>query len=128
MDHESPQSFLIFHQPGGALPWMPIATRLSLVTWVTWVIWISLVPPRSRANRGSCRVALCANKLDLGRRAVSRAEGEDFAASHGMRYFETSAATGEQVTEAGWSMPMESDGSCCWMDSFQVERAVVGVM
>eukprot|EP00913_Durusdinium_trenchii_P018004 g16918.t1 len=39
-------------------------------------------------------------KLDLGRRAVSRAEGEDFAASHGMRYFETSAATGEQVTEA----------------------------
>lgn len=56
--------------------------------------------PLSRANRGSCCVALCANKLDLGRRAVSRAEGEDFAASHGMRYFETSAATGEQVTEA----------------------------
>ena len=62
------------------------------------------MPPRSRGNRGSCCVALCANKLDLGRRAVSRAEGEDFAASHGMRYFETSAATGEQVTEAGWSM------------------------
>lgn len=45
-------------------------------------------------------MALCGNKLDLGRRAVSRAEGEDFAATHGMRYFETSAATGEQVTEA----------------------------
>ncbi|CAK9091691.1 unnamed protein product [Durusdinium trenchii] len=54
---------------------------------------------RSRGAPGR-RVALCANKLDLGRRAVSRAEGEDFAASHGMRYFETSAATGEQVTEA----------------------------
>ena len=45
-------------------------------------------------------MALCANKLDLGRRAVSRSEGEDFALTHGMRYFETSAATGEQVTEA----------------------------
>ncbi|CAK9094604.1 DnaJ homolog subfamily C member 27 (Rab and DnaJ domain-containing protein) [Durusdinium trenchii] len=55
--------------------------------------------PLSRGAPGR-RVALCANKLDLGRRAVSRAEGEDFAASHGMRYFETSAATGEQVTEA----------------------------
>jgi len=56
--------------------------------------------PLSRVNRGSCCVALCANKLDLGRRAVSRSEGEDFALTHGMRYFETSAATGEQVTEA----------------------------
>ena len=62
-------------------------------------VQLGVEKPRSRGAPGR-RVALCANKLDLGRRAVSRAEGEDFAASHGMRYFETSAATGEQVTEA----------------------------
>ncbi|CAJ1371438.1 unnamed protein product [Effrenium voratum] len=58
--------------------------------------------PLSRSEKSGSlpAVALCANKVDLGRRAVSRAEGEDFAQSHGMRYFETSAATGEQVTEA----------------------------
>ena len=58
-------------------------------------------------------MALCANKLDLGRRAVSRSEGEDFALTHGMRYFETSAATGEQVTEARPSV-VEGLGWCGW--------------
>jgi len=45
-------------------------------------------------------VILCANKVDLPRRCVSREEGSDFAATHGMFYFETSAATGESVVEA----------------------------
>ena len=39
-------------------------------------------------------------QVDLGRRVVTRAEGEEFATSHGMRYFETSAATGDAVTDA----------------------------
>jgi len=53
-----------------------------------------------KTSQGSPAVALFANKVDLGRRVVTRAEGEDFAAAHGMRYFETSAATGEAVTDA----------------------------
>lgn len=51
-------------------------------------------------NDASCLVALCANKTDLPRRQVPRADGEQFAATHGMRYFETSAATGDAVTDA----------------------------
>ena len=39
-------------------------------------------------------------QVDLGRRVVTRAEGEEFAIAHGMRYFETSAATGDAVTDA----------------------------
>ena len=31
---------------------------------------------------------------------MTRAEGEEFAIAHGMRYFETSAATGDAVTDA----------------------------
>jgi DnaJ family protein C protein 27 len=42
--------------------------------------------------------ALCANKCDL-RRAVSEAEGRDFAKQHGLGYFETSALTGALVNE-----------------------------
>ncbi|CAE7358068.1 dnajc27 [Symbiodinium natans] len=53
-----------------------------------------------KAPQSPPAVALCANKVDLGRRVVTRAEGEDFASTHGMRYFETSAATGDAVTDA----------------------------
>lgn len=41
---------------------------------------------------------LCANKVDL-RRQVSEDEGREFAAAHGLEYFETSAASGANVTE-----------------------------
>lgn len=53
-----------------------------------------------KTSTGPPAVALCANKVDLGRRVVTRAEGEEFAIAHGMRYFETSAATGDAVTDA----------------------------
>jgi len=45
-------------------------------------------------------VVLCANKVDLPKRAVSREDGIEFAHQHGMYYYETSAATGDSVTEA----------------------------
>lgn len=45
-------------------------------------------------------VVLCANKTDLPRRLVSKEDGMDFASRHGMYYYETSAATGDMVTEA----------------------------
>jgi len=45
-------------------------------------------------------VILCANKTDLPRRAVSRDDGLDFASRHGMYYYDTSAATGDSVSEA----------------------------
>jgi DnaJ family protein C protein 27 len=44
-------------------------------------------------------VVLCANKVDK-RRAVSEEEGRQYASSHGFRYFETSAMSGANVTEA----------------------------
>mmetsp|Transcript_20631 Transcript_20631/g.45196 ORF Transcript_20631/g.45196 Transcript_20631/m.45196 type:complete len:394 (-) Transcript_20631:104-1285(-) len=45
-------------------------------------------------------VVLCANKTDLPKRIVSKTEGMQFAAKHGMYYYETSAASGESVNEA----------------------------
>ena len=47
---------------------------------------------------GSVPGVLCANKVDQ-RRAVSEAEGRDFARAHGLAYFETSASTGASVNE-----------------------------
>eukprot|EP00927_Polykrikos_kofoidii_P046892 TRINITY_DN41000_c0_g1_i1.p1 TRINITY_DN41000_c0_g1~~TRINITY_DN41000_c0_g1_i1.p1 ORF type:complete len:400 (-),score=58.78 TRINITY_DN41000_c0_g1_i1:167-1366(-) len=44
-------------------------------------------------------VVLCANKMDQSRRVVSKADGQQFANSHGMFFFETSAASGETVVE-----------------------------
>jgi DnaJ family protein C protein 27 len=40
---------------------------------------------------------VCANKVDLGRRVVSEAEGRRWATSKGFGYFETSASTGQNV-------------------------------
>eukprot|EP00929_Paragymnodinium_shiwhaense_P121636 TRINITY_DN93957_c0_g1_i1.p1 TRINITY_DN93957_c0_g1~~TRINITY_DN93957_c0_g1_i1.p1 ORF type:complete len:386 (+),score=46.82 TRINITY_DN93957_c0_g1_i1:127-1284(+) len=45
-------------------------------------------------------VVLCANKVDLPRRAVSQAEGVAFANDHNMHYFETSAFNGQAVQDA----------------------------
>jgi DnaJ family protein C protein 27 len=43
-------------------------------------------------------VAVCANKADAPKRAVSEADGKKFAASKGFLYFETSAQSGQNVT------------------------------
>lgn len=51
-------------------------------------------------DQGPPFAVLCANKSDQGRRAVGKNEGERLAAEHGLRYFETSAANGDQVSEA----------------------------
>lgn len=45
-------------------------------------------------------VVLMANKTDLPKRAVTAADGMQFASQHGMYYYETSAASGEAVVEA----------------------------
>jgi len=45
-------------------------------------------------------VVLCANKIDLPRRQVSKEEGLEFANRHGMYYYETSAANGEAISDA----------------------------
>jgi DnaJ family protein C protein 27 len=45
-------------------------------------------------------VILCANKTDLPKRVVSREDGMEFAARHGMYYYETSAANGDSVIDA----------------------------
>lgn len=44
---------------------------------------------------------LLGNKADLDeKRAVKKEEAEEFAAAHGMQYFETSAKTGDQIAQA----------------------------
>lgn len=55
---------------------------------------------KSGGNQTPPTVAVCGNKVDLPKRQVSRADGEDFAREHGLRYFETSASTGDSVMEA----------------------------
>jgi len=45
-------------------------------------------------------VILCGNKTDSNRRVVSKAEGMQFANTHGMQYYETSAAQGDSMHEA----------------------------
>jgi DnaJ homolog subfamily C member 27 len=44
-------------------------------------------------------IVLCANKVDGKRRVISEDEGRGFADSRGMTYFETSAASGQNVME-----------------------------
>ena len=47
-----------------------------------------------------CLLALVGNKLDLAaQRAVQTTEGQELADKHGLLFFETSAATGENVQE-----------------------------
>ena len=47
-----------------------------------------------------CLLALVGNKLDLeAQRAVQKSEGQELAEKHGLLFFETSAATGENVQE-----------------------------
>lgn len=42
-------------------------------------------------------VAVCANKVDLGKRQVSESDGRKWATAKGFGYFETSANTGQNV-------------------------------
>jgi DnaJ family protein C protein 27 len=59
------------------------------------------VPISSKDKPGDVPfVILCANKVDLASRQVSKAEGMQFASQHGMYYYETSANSGENVNES----------------------------
>ena len=50
------------------------------------------------ANPSEIPIALCANKVDK-KRTISEDEGRQYAASRGLTYFETSAASGHNVPE-----------------------------
>jgi DnaJ homolog subfamily C member 27 len=50
------------------------------------------------ANPKEIPIALCANKVDK-KRVVSEEEGRQYALSRGMSYFETSASTGQSVSD-----------------------------
>eukprot|EP00403_Amphidinium_massartii_P038606 CAMPEP_0178443814 /NCGR_PEP_ID=MMETSP0689_2-20121128/39119_1 /TAXON_ID=160604 /ORGANISM="Amphidinium massartii, Strain CS-259" /LENGTH=401 /DNA_ID=CAMNT_0020067893 /DNA_START=45 /DNA_END=1247 /DNA_ORIENTATION=+ len=56
--------------------------------------------PLSLQHSGGPCVILLANKTDLPKRVVSKAEGQQFARDNNMQYYETSACTGECVQEA----------------------------
>eukprot|EP00440_Ansanella_granifera_P069711 gb/GFBE01075635.1/.p1 GENE.gb/GFBE01075635.1/~~gb/GFBE01075635.1/.p1 ORF type:complete len:403 (+),score=85.04 gb/GFBE01075635.1/:1-1209(+) len=93
-------------QTSGVLLVYDVSNRQSFSDLTVWL---------EEANRMNCplsklhkydgnqtppTVVVCGNKVDLGKRAVSRVEGEDFAKAHGMRYFETSAQSGDSVLDA----------------------------
>lgn len=92
-----------YSDASGVLLMYDVTNRRSFTHLDTWI---------EEANRYNCQlskthstgdspfVILCANKTDLPKRAVSREDGMEFAARHGMYYYETSAATGDSVTEA----------------------------
>jgi len=42
---------------------------------------------------------LCANKTDLPNRVISKEKGQELADEHGLDFFETSAKTGENISE-----------------------------
>lgn len=87
----------------GALLVYDVTNRASFSELENWL---------DEANRNGCPlskmhssaempfVILCANKIDMPRRVVSKAEGQQFATTHGMALFETSAAGGDSVVEA----------------------------
>lgn len=62
------------------------------------LVWLEDARQHSSQNMV---IILCGNKADLEhKRAVSRKEGERFAAEHGLLFLETSAKTAENVEEA----------------------------
>jgi GTPase SAR1 family protein len=52
------------------------------------------------ASPNEIPITLCANKIDKGKsRAVSEEESREFAEARGLAYFETSAQSGQNVTD-----------------------------
>ncbi|CAE7612195.1 dnajc27 [Symbiodinium sp. CCMP2456] len=96
--------FYSMGQSNAVLLVFDVTNRKSFTELPTWLEEASRhqcsLSRSEKTSTGPPAVALCANKVDLGRRVVTRAEGEEFAIAHGMRYFETSAATGDAVTDA----------------------------
>lgn len=73
---------------------------LDLESWLEEAQRYKCPISKMHSSKGSPFVVLCANKTDLPRREVQRAEGVSFADAHGMLYFETSAAAGDSVNDA----------------------------
>lgn len=92
-----------YDDPSGVVMMYDVTNRRSFNDLDSWL---------EEARRHNCHlskqdkngdapfVILCANKTDLPKRVVAREDGMEFAARHGMYYYETSAATGEAVTDA----------------------------
>lgn len=71
-----------------------VTNRTSFEECDTWLTEAS----KYGADPATTPCVLCGNKTDK-RRVVEEQEGSQYAASRGMKYFETSAATGEQVED-----------------------------
>lgn len=76
------------------------STFTDLETWMDEAKRHNLPLSRFLSSSELPIVVLCANKTDLPRRVVTKAEGEAFAKDHNMQYFETSAFSGDRVQEA----------------------------
>lgn len=93
-----------FENTSGAILVFDVTNRQSFLDLEDWLEEAKRHKcPLSCQHKGSDAppfVVLCANKTDLPRRTVSKAEGMQFASQHGMSYFETSAQSGESVEQA----------------------------
>ena len=58
--------------------------------------WLKQI--ETHASEGVAKV-LVANKVDLENRAVTQQQGEELADKHGLNYFETSAKSGQNISE-----------------------------
>ncbi|EER01516.1 RAB, putative [Perkinsus marinus ATCC 50983] len=76
-----------------------MASFRALDGWLNELITIREC--NSKIGRDKIPIILVANKIDVeALRVVTREQGEDYAAQNGMKYFETSANTGEGIQEA----------------------------
>ncbi len=60
--------------------------------------WINTI--EDKVNIKEKVIILIGNKIDMDKRVVTHEEADDFAKSHKMKYFETSAKTGFQIKES----------------------------
>jgi len=75
-----------------------VTDRASFDALGQWLVEMKENLPNS-SDMDSITCAVCANKVDLGRRKVDESEGRLWAETRGFLYFETSAQTGENITE-----------------------------
>ena len=75
-----------------------ITNRTSFESLTKWLNKIKL--HKENVNTSGVKVMVIGNKADLDCRNVSYEEGMKFAEENGMRFFETSAKTGENINQA----------------------------
>lgn len=83
-----------YNKADGILLVFDVSKRPSFEAMATWLQEIET------SSAKGIPICMLGNKCDLAEREVSMEEGNDFAEGKGILYYETSALTGENVSEA----------------------------